>query len=74
MTSQSNTKIIGGIEEITELGTSEFDVQVEKECFSEPTLKSISKLGDVLRRIHKRMVREGFSIDAYGKIIKNENS
>ena len=62
-----------GLEEIIELSSSEFvEEENEKECFSEPTLKAISKLGDVLNRIDKRMKLEGYSIK-YGKIVKNEN-
>lgn len=40
---------------------------------SEDTLKSISKLSEVLQRIDRRMKREGFCIKD-GKIIKNENT
>jgi hypothetical protein len=63
-----------GLEKITELISNDLIVEeIEKECFSEPTLKSISKLGDVLNRIDRRMKREGFCIK-YGKIVKYENS
>lgn len=31
----------------------------ENNIFSEETIKSISELGDVLRRIHNRLLREG---------------
>lgn len=55
----------------TELGSSVFEVQNGIEYFSEPTLRSISKLGDVLQRIHKRMIREGYTIEC-GKIVRNE--
>lgn len=72
MTSHSHN-ITGGLERNTELDSSVFEVTGEKECFSEQTLKSISKLADVFKRIDKRMKREGFSIQ-YGKIVKNENS
>lgn len=71
MTSPShNTN--SGLERNTELSSSVFEVSEERGCFSEPTLKSISKLSDVLKRIDSRMRREGFSMQ-YGKIVKNEN-
>ncbi len=74
MNGQPSDSRIGGIEVITELGiSSDFPADAqEKECFSEPTLKSISKLGDVLKRIDMRMKREGFCIQS-GKIVNNEN-
>ena len=62
-----------GIESITEQGTTVLEVPDEKECFSELTLASISKLANVFKRIDKRMKREGFSIQC-GKIVKNENA
>lgn len=37
--------------------------------FSEEELKSISELGDVLRGIHKRLIKEGYIIKD-GKITK----
>lgn len=40
--------------------------------FSEETLTSISKLGDVLRRIDRRMKNEGYCIKN-GKIVRDEN-
>jgi hypothetical protein len=63
----------GGLGKITELDSDPSSNEVENECFSDPTLKSISALGDVLSRIHKRMKREGYSMQ-YGKIVKNENT
>lgn len=40
--------------------------------FSEETMDSFNELGAVLRRIHKRLISEGYIIKD-GKIIKNEN-
>jgi hypothetical protein len=70
----NNENEIGGIEYITELESRTLDISdIGEECFSEPTLKSISRLGEVLNRIDKRMKREGYSISC-GKIVKNEKS
>ena len=40
--------------------------------FSEETIDAVSKLGDVLRRIDRRMKRDGFCIKN-GKIVRDEN-
>ena len=53
----------------TERGV-EFSVRDKTtDCFSEETLKSISRLGEVLRRIDRRMKNDGFCI-RYGNIVK----
>ena len=62
MDSHSTQNTNRDIGKITELGNSVFEVSPEKPCFSEPTLKSVSKLAEVLKRIDKRMKREGFVI------------
>ena len=34
----------------------------KKYLFSDETIKSLSKLGEVLRRIHNRMTKEGYML------------
>lgn len=40
--------------------------------FSEDTIDAIRELGSVLRSIHERLVREGYTIEC-GKVIKRTN-
>jgi hypothetical protein len=68
ITKTTNSKI-KKIKLSTEQGV-EFSVREKiQDCFSEETLKSISKLGEVLRRIDRRMKNDGFCI-RYGNITK----